>query len=78
MPIRIEKNVPIQNKVNYNGKWKNVVRKMSKGDSFLIPLKYKKRLETTVVIVRQTAKALGYEIISRKVEDNRVRVWRIK
>jgi hypothetical protein len=78
MPIRIEKNVPILNRTNYNGKWKNVVQKMSNGDSFLIPLKYKKKLETTVIIIRQAAKALGYTIVSRRVEDKRVRIWRIK
>jgi hypothetical protein len=78
MPIRIEKNVPFQRKMNYNGKWKNVVQKMSKGDSFLIPLKYKKKLETTIVIIIQSAKALGYKIVSRRVENKRVRIWRIK
>jgi hypothetical protein len=78
MPIRIEKNVPFLKKRNYNGKWKTLIQKMSNGDSFLIPLKYKKKLETTVIIIRQAAKALGYTIVSRKVEDNRVRVWRIK
>jgi len=78
MSIRFEKNIPFQRKTNYNGKWKNVVQKMSKGDSFLIPLKYKKKLETTRMIIRQSAKALGYKIVSRKLENNRVRIWRIK
>jgi hypothetical protein len=78
MPIRIEKNVPFLKKRNYNGKWKTLIQKMSNGDSFLIPLKYKKKLETTVIIIRQAAKALGYTIVSRRVEDKRVRIWRIK
>jgi hypothetical protein len=78
MPIKIEKNVPFPKRQNHNGKWKNVVQKMSNGDSFLIPLKYKKKLETTVIIIRQAAKALGYTIVSRRVEDKRVRIWRIK
>jgi hypothetical protein len=78
MPIRIEKNVPFLKKRNYNGKWKTLIQKMSKGDSFLIPLRYKKKLETTIVIIIQSAKALGYKIVSRKVENKRVRIWRIK
>lgn len=78
MPIKIEKNVPFPKRQSHNGKWKTIIQKMSKGDSFLIPLKYKKKLETTTVIIRQSAKALGYKIVSRKVENKRVRIWRIK
>lgn len=78
MPIKIEKNVPFPKKQSYNGKWKTIIQKMSKGDSFLIPFKYQKKLVTTVVVIRKSAKTLGYKIVSRKVENKRVRIWRIQ
>lgn len=71
--IKIEKGVKIPNKRYHygRGKWQSVVKKMKVNDSFIV----RKDLQSAVW---RAGQSVGINILTRTLDDNTIRIWRIK
>lgn len=75
--IQIEHNIPIPERPGRSGQWKNLVKKMKKGDSVVIPIENQNSFAAA-------ARALGHGVATRPVTDNgkvvesHVRCWLIE
>ena len=68
MSVNIEKNIPVPD----SGKYATVIREMAIGDSVLLESR------TQCATFRARANRLGFKVTSRREEDKKFRVWRIK
>lgn len=68
--IKIEKNIPILPHGNSNGGVLDTMRKMSVGDSFVIPIAGRGNLSTYSV-------RAGIRVTARKINEKTIRVWRV-
>lgn len=59
------------------GRWTSTLRKLSVGDSFLMPIAWIKNTKTPFSSISIPAKRLGIKITARKIGKT-YRVWRIK
>lgn len=79
MNIKIEKNVPVALKTKgkdaKTSKWRKVLKKMNVGDSFVVTKKEYYDFHNAIRFDIDTEKM---KFISRKVNNDKKRVWRIK
>lgn len=75
MSIQIEKNIPIPavTRAPY-GEYSKVLANMEVGDSFTAEGDNMGTLQSRI---RQSAKSLGIKITARKIEEGKLRVWRV-
>lgn len=73
MEIKIEKNIPIPSKSPVRNGFVDIFRQMEVGDSFLIPRGNIERSNLAPL-----AKLAGIKVSARLVDDNNIRVWRVK
>lgn len=66
--IKIEKNVPTPTS-RKRGKWSLLLDKMNKGDSVVVPAN--RRMHIVL-----SAKYHGQSVVTRKVDNDSVRVWK--
>lgn len=71
MEYKIEKGIPTPKKIEAYGTWRQLARKMKKGDSVFVPSK-KERASLFYALKRE-----GFTP-QTKAEKNGYRVWRIK
>jgi hypothetical protein len=71
-PIEIEHGIPIPEAKHKRSAVYVAVQKLRVGDSFLTPA------GTPLATPYTVAQRLGVKISSRKVDDNCIRIWRIK
>jgi len=70
MNIKIEHGIPIT-KCSASGIYVHELRKMKPGDSFIVD--GSKRSNAMLAAAR-----IGISVVSRKVDKNTVRIWRVK
>ncbi len=69
--IKIEKGIPIPDVAYGKNGLSRAIKVLKPGDSFILPIG--KRANTSMY-----AKRFGFKLISRKISDTEVRVWRVK
>ncbi len=68
--IKIEKGVPVGTFAR-NGQWRELAEKMQDGDSIVIPSK-------SITAIRLYIDASGFKCVTRKVDAEHHRLWKIK
>ncbi len=70
--MTIEKGIPIPPKQFRVGKWTNLIRSMQNADSFIVDT------ENELKTALSAAKRIGVKAISRKIDGEGFRIWRIE
>lgn len=74
LPLKIEKGIPIPKRNSRQSKWDGILRAMDVSDSFLFAWKGR----GTPAALLQRAKALEIKLTVRRLNENEIRVWRVK